>query len=111
MGVLCDMAVSLLVTELVAMELVLLLVEVWANSLREQIVSSLRSFSSLPISQATLTPPSFLIFFPLLSSISLLPLLVLIHKYQEPFRRFYFDNCLKLSIPNQSQGSFLVETQ
>lgn len=53
MGVLRDMAVSLLATELVAMELVLLLVEVWANSLTEQIVSSLRSFSSLLISQAT----------------------------------------------------------
>lgn len=53
MGVLRDMAVSLLATELVAMELVWLLVEVWANGLTEQIVSSLRSFSSLPISQAT----------------------------------------------------------
>lgn len=83
MGVLHDMAVSLLVTELVAMELVLLLVEVWANSLTEQIVSSLRSFSSLPSHRPPLTPPSFLIFLPLLASISFQPLLFLIHKYQE----------------------------
>lgn len=53
MGVLRDMAAFLLVTELVAMELVLPLVEVWSNHLTVQIVSSLRSFSSLPVSVAT----------------------------------------------------------
>lgn len=53
MGVLRDMAAFLLVTELVAMELVLPLVEVWSNHLTVQIVSSLRSFSSLPVSLAT----------------------------------------------------------
>lgn len=55
MGVLRDMAAFLLVTELVAMELVLPLVEVWSNHLTVQIVSSLRSFSSLPVSVATLS--------------------------------------------------------
>lgn len=54
MGVLRDMAASLLVTEPVAMELFLPLVEVWSNCLTAQIVSSLRSFSSLPVSLATL---------------------------------------------------------
>lgn len=53
MGVLRDMAAFLLVTEPVAMELVLPLVEVWSNRLTAQIVSSLRSFSSLPVSLAT----------------------------------------------------------
>jgi len=68
MGVLRDMAAFLLVTEPVAMELVLPLVEVWSNHLTAQIVSSLRSFSSLPVSLAT---PCSSIFFssPLSSSL------------------------------------------
>lgn len=44
MGVLRDRAAFLLVTEPVAMELVLPLVGVWSNRLTAQIVSSLRSF-------------------------------------------------------------------
>lgn len=67
MGVLRDMAAFLLVTEPVAMELVFPLVEAWSNRLTAQIVSSLRSFSSLPVSLATPCSSIFLsslFFFP-----------------------------------------------
>lgn len=61
LGVLRDMAVSLLVTELVAMELVLPLVGGRSNRLTARIVSSLRSFSSLPVSLATPFSSTFLL--------------------------------------------------
>lgn len=61
LGVLRDMAVSLLVTELVAMELVLPLVGGRSNRLTARIVSSLRSFSSLPVSLASPFSSTFLL--------------------------------------------------
>lgn len=75
MGVLWDIAASLLVTELVAMDLVLPLVELWSNHLTAQIVSSLRSFSSFPVSLASCCSSIFLsCFFPL-QSLQSIPLL------------------------------------
>lgn len=61
LGVLRDMAVSLLVTELVAMELVLPLVGGRSNRLTARIISSLRSFSSLPVSLAAPFSSTFLL--------------------------------------------------
>lgn len=81
MGVLRDMAAFLLVTEPVAMELVLPLVEVWSNRLTAQIVSSLRSFSSLPVSLASHCSSIFL------SSLFFSPpiFLTLLHWHPHPF--------------------------